>query len=289
LTRQHDAAARETSDDGKRRENRRYQDAVLALSTAFSLASASDEARAIRDEVGFFQTVRAALVKSADGAGRSKADQEFAIQQILDRAVVSTEIVDILSAAGIATPDISILSDEFLAEVQQLEKKNLALEALRKLLNDEIRSRSKTNVVETKRFSERLEAAIARYHTNAISTVEVLKVLIDLAKDVRAARRRGEDQGLSQDEIAFYDALAESESAVELMGNESLKLIAHELLVGLKGSISVDWSHRESARARMRVLVKRILRKYGYPPDLQDAAVQTVLRQAEALSSSWAV
>jgi type I restriction enzyme R subunit len=288
LGRQHDAAAKETSEDGKRRENRRYQDAVLALSKAFALASASDEARALRDEVGFFQTVRAALVKSTDGTGKSAADREFAIQQILDRAVVSTEIVDILAAAGITTPDISILSDEFLAEVQQLEKKNLALEALQKLLNDEIRSRSKTNVVETKRFSERLEAAIARYHTNAISTVEVLQELIDLAKEVRAARRRGEDEGLSQDEIAFYDALAESESAVELMGNDSLKVIAHELLVSLKGSVSVDWSHRESARARMRVLVKRILRKHGYPPDLQDAAVQTVLRQAEALSANWA-
>lgn len=287
LTKQHEAAARETSEDGKRRENRRYQDAVLALSKAFSLASASDEARAIRDEVGFFQTVRAALVKSAEGSGRSKADQEFAIQQILDRAVVSTEIVDILSAAGITTPDISILSDEFLAEVQQLEKKNLALEALRKLLNDEIRSRSKTNVVETKRFSERLEAAITRYHMNAISTVEVLQELIALAKDVRAAHKRGEEEGLSEDEIAFYDALAENESAVEVMGNDSLKLIAHELLIGLKGSATVDWSHRESARARMRVLVKRILRKHGYPPDLQDIAVQTVLRQAEALSATW--
>ncbi len=288
LDQQHETAARETSEDAKRRENRRYQDGVLALSKAFALASASDEARAIRDEVGFFQTVRAALVKSADGAGVTGADREFAIQQILDRAVVSTEIVDILAAAGITTPDISILSDEFLAEVQQLERKNLALEALKKLLNDEIRSRSKTNVVETKRFSERLEAAIARYHTNTISTVEVLQELIDLAKEVRAARRRGEDEGLSQDEIAFYDALAESESAVELMGNDSLKVIAHELLVSLKGSVTVDWSHRESARARMRVLVKRILRKHGYPPDLQDAAVQTVLRQAEALSASWA-
>lgn len=286
---QHEAATKESNEDGKRREHRRYQDAVLALSKAFALASASDEARNIREEVGFFQAVRAALVKSAASAGKSAADREFAIQQILDRAVVSTEIVDILAAAGITTPDISILSDEFLAEVQQLEKKNLALEALRKLLNDEIRSRSKANVVETKRFSERLEAAIARYHTNAISTVEVLQELIDLAKEVRAARRRGQDEGLSQDEIAFYDALAENESAVELMGNDSLKVIAHELLVSLKGSVSVDWSHRESARARMRVLVKRILRKHGFPPDLQDAAVQTVLRQAEALSSQWAV
>lgn len=286
---QHKAAAKETSDDAKRKENRRYQDAVLALSKAFALASASDAARDIRDEVGFFQTVRVALVKSAEGAGGTTAGRDFAIQQILDRAVVSTEIVDILKAAGITTPDISILSDEFLAEIQQLEKKNLALEALRKLLNDEIRSRSKTNVVETKRFSERLETAIARYHTNAISTVEVLQELIDLAKEVRAARKRGEEEGLSQDEIAFYDALAESESAVELMGNDSLKVIAHELLEKLKGNVTVDWSHREGARARMRVLVKRILRKHGYPPDLQDAAVQTVLRQAEALSAQWAL
>jgi len=212
---QHEAATKESNEDGKRREHRRYQDAVLALSKAFALASASDEARNIREEVGFFQAVRAALVKSAASAGKSAADREFAIQQILDRAVVSTEIVDILAAAGITTPDISILSDEFLAEVQQLEKKNLALEALRKLLNDEIRSRSKANVVETKRFSERLEAAIARYHTNAISTVEVLQELIDLAKEVRAARRRGQDEGLSQDEIAFYDALSEGAQLVE--------------------------------------------------------------------------
>jgi type I restriction enzyme, R subunit len=289
LDRQHEAAAKEASEDGKRRENRRYQDAVLALSKAFALAAASDEARDIRDEVGFFQTVRAALVKSAEGTGNGSADRDFAIQQVLDRAVVSTEIVDILAAAGISTPDISILSDEFLAEVQQLEQKNLALEALRKLLNDEIWSRSRTNVVETKRFSERLEAAIARYHTNAISTVEVLQELIELAKEVRAARKRGEEEGLSPDEIAFYDALAENESAVDILGDDSLKVIAHELLESLKGNVTVDWSHRESARARMRVLVKRILRKHGYPPDLQDAAVQTVLRQAETLSSKWAI
>ena len=287
LTCQHEASEREATEDGKRRENRRYQDNVLALSKAFALASASDAAREIRDEVGFFQAVRAALVKAADSSGNSSGGRDFAIQQILDRAVVSTEIVDILGAAGISTPDISILSEEFLAEVQQIEKKNLALEALRKLLNDELRSRTRTNVVETKRFSERLESAIAKYHANAISTVEVLQELISLARDIKDARKRGEDEGLSDDEIAFYDALAESESAVNVLGNDSLKVIAHELLIGLKGNITVDWVHRESARARMRVLVKRILRKYGYPPDLQDIAVQTVLRQAEALSSAW--
>ena len=261
---------------------------MLALSKAFALAAASDDARQIRDEVGFFQTVRAALVKSVQGTGKSVADQQLAVQQIIDRAVVSTEIVDILAAAGLGTPDISILSEEFLAEVQQMEKKNLALEALKKLLNDEITSCSRSNVVETKRFSDRLEQAVARYHTNAISTVEVLQELINLAREIREARKRGEDEGLSMDEVAFYDALAENESAVDVMGNDSLKVIAHELLSSLKSNITVDWSHRESARARMRVLVKRILRHHGYPPDLQDAAVQTVLQQAEALSAQWA-
>lgn len=282
-------AAKEKTAEGKKNAHRRYQDAVLSLSKAFSLASASDEAREIREEVGFFQAIRAALVKTSTGSGVTQQERELAIQQIVSRAVVSTEIVDILAAAGIKSPDISILSDEFLAEVQQMERKNLALEALRKLINDGIRSRSKSNVVQTKAFSERLEDAVARYHANAITTAEVLQELIQLAKDIRAARQRGEEQGLSEDEIAFYDALAENESAIQMMGDDKLKLIAHELLVSLRENVSVDWAHRDSARARMRVLVKRILRKYGYPPDLQDAAVQTVLQQAEALSSSWTV
>ena len=289
LDMQQKLAAKEKTKDGKKDAHRRYQDAVLALSKAFSLASASDEAREIREEVGFFQAIRAALVKSSTGSGVTKQERELAIQQIVSRAVVSTEIVDILAAAGIKSPDISILSDEFLAEVQQMERKNLALEALRKLINDGIRSRSKSNVVQTKAFSERLEDAVARYHANAITTAEVLQELIDLAKDIRAARQRGEEQGLSEDEIAFYDALAENESAIQMLGDDKLKLIAHELLVSLRENVSVDWAHRDSARARMRVLVKRILRKYGYPPDLQDAAVQTVLQQAEALSSTWSV
>ena len=249
---------------------------------------ASDEARAIRDEVGFFQTVRAALAKTTPGKATQGAERDFAVQQIVSRAVVSTEIVDILKAAGVTTPDISILSDEFLAEVAGIGQRNLAMEALRKLLNGEIRSRSKVNVVQTKAFSQRLEEAIARYHTNAITTAQVIQELIQLARDIQAARARGEEQGLSDDEIAFYDALAANESAVEVMGDEQLRVIAHELLTSLRSNASVDWRHRESARAKMRVLVKRILRKYGYPPDLQDAAVQTVLQQAEALAERWA-
>lgn len=282
-------AAKEQTEAGKKNAHRRYQDAVLALSKAFALASASDEARKIREEVGFFQAIRAALVKTSTGSGVTQQERELAIQQIVSRAVVSTEIVDILASAGIKSPDISILSDEFLAEVQQMEKKNLALEALRKLINDGIRSRSKANVVQTKAFSERLQDAVARYHANAITTAEVLQELIKLAKDIRAARQRGEEAGLSDEEIAFYDALAENESALQIMGDDKLKLIAHELLIGLRENVTVDWAHRDSARARMRVLVKRILRKYGYPPDLQDVAVQTVLQQAEALSASWRI
>ena len=281
-------SARESTEEGKKRAHRRFNDAVLALSKAFALAAASDEAREIRDEVGFFQTIRAALAKSAPGAGKSSAERDLAVQQIVSRAVVSTEIVDILEAAGLDTPDISILSDEFLAEIQGMEMKNLALEALRKLIDGELRSRSRVNVVETRAFSERLEEAIARYHRNAITTAEVLQELIGLAKDIRAAHRRGEEEGLSPEEVAFYDALAQNESAVEVMGNDHLRVIAHELLSSLKSSASVDWQHRESARARMRVLVKRILRKHGYPPDLQDSAVRTVLQQAEALSARWA-
>ena len=282
------AAGDESTPEGKKQAHRRFNDAVLALSRAFALAAASDAARDIRDEVGFFQTVRAALAKSTPGQGKTSAERDLAVQQIVSRAVVSTEIVDILRAAGLETPDISILSDEFLAEVQGMEKKNLAMEALRKLINGEIRSRSRVNVVETRAFSDRLKEAIARYHTNAITTAEVIQELIQLARDIRAAHQRGEEEGLSQEEISFYDALAQNESAVEVMGNDRLLVIAHELLSSLKSNVSVDWQHRESARARMRILVKRILRKYGYPPDLQDAAVQTVLQQAEVLSARWA-
>jgi type I restriction enzyme R subunit len=285
---QQDSASREKSEEGKKRAHRRYSDMVLNLSKAYALAGASDQAVEIREEVGFFQAVRAAMIKTTSNGTRTKADRELAIQQIVSRAVVSTEIVDIMKAAGIQTPDISILSDEFLAEVRDLDKKNLALEALRKLINGEVHSQSKRNVVQARAFTQRLEAAIARYHTNAITTVEVLEELIRLAKDIRASRERGEETGLSNDEIAFYDALAENGSARDVMGEPQLRVIAHELVATVKSTVTVDWMHRDAARARMRIVVKKILRKYGYPPDLQDAAVQTVLQQAEALSAEWA-
>ena len=289
LTLAQEDAAKETTDEGKKRAHRRYADGVVALSKAFALAAVSDEARAIREEVGFFQAIRAALVKSVPGDGkRSPAERELAIQQIVSRAVVSTEIVDIMKAAGLDSPDISILSDEFLAEVRETGKKNLAIEALKKLINGNVRSQAKRNVTQSKAFSERLEAAIARYHVNAITTAEVLEELIQIAKDIRAARLRGEETGLTDEEIAFYDALAENESARQLMGEPTLRVIAHELVMVIRGNVTVDWTHREPARANIRRHVKRLLRKYGYPPDLQDAAVLNVLQQAEALSAEWA-
>jgi type I restriction enzyme R subunit len=288
LTLQQTEAAKEQTDEGKKRAHRRYSDAVLNLSKAYALAAASDAARDIREEVGFFQVIRAAMTKPTESGGKSPAERELAIQQIVSRAVISTEIVDIMKAAGIQSPDISVLSDEFLAEVRGMERKNLALEALRKLLAGEIRSQSMRNVTQSKAFSERLENAIARYHANAVTTVQVLEELIQIAKDIRTARARGEETGLSDQEIAFYDALAENQSASDIMGEPALRLIAHELMTNIKQNISVDWMHREAARARIRVLVKKILRKYGYPPDLQDSAVQTVLQQAEALSAEWA-
>jgi type I restriction enzyme R subunit len=291
LTLQQEDAAKETTEEGKKRAHRRFADAVLALSKAFALAAASDAAQAIRDEVGFFQTVRAALAKDAGTGERGQktgADRELAIQQIVSRAVVSTEIIDIMKAAGIASPDISILGDEFLSEMRDAPHKNLAIEALKKLIAGNVQSHAKRNITQSRAFTERLEAAIARYHANALTTAQVLEELIQLAKEMRAARSRGEDVGLSDEEIAFYDALAENESARTAMGEPALRLIALELVNSVRGNISVDWMHRDTARARMRVLVKRILRKYGYPPDMQDAAVQNVLQQAEALSATWA-
>jgi type I restriction enzyme R subunit len=281
-------AEKATTDEERKRAHRGYQDEVLALSKAYALASASDAAREIRDEVGFFQAVRAALVKTTATGKLSALARMFVVEQLINKAIANTEIVDILAAAGISRPNLSVLSDEFLLEVQKMERKNLALEALRKLLNGEIRSRTRTNIVETRKFSERLEAAVARYHANALSTVEVIQELIKLAQDMRAAAQRGEAEGLTPEEIAFYDALADNKSAVEVMGDQKLRVIATELLTALKTNVTVDWHNQVNARARMRTLVKRILRKYGYPPDLQDSAVRTVIEQAERILSEIA-
>lgn len=276
-------AAKVTGLEDKKRALRRYQDAVLQLSKTYALAAGTETADDLRDHIGFFQAVRAALAKTSVTGKLSDKAKALAVEQLLNQAVASAEIIDILKAAGLQSPDISILSDQFLADIQKMDRKNLALEALRKLLDGEIVSRSKTNAVEAKAFSKRLEEAVARYHANAISTVEMIQELIGLAKDMQAATARGEELGLSQEEIAFYDALATNDSAVDAMGSAQLRVIAHQLVEEMRNSVTVDWQHKASARAKMRILVKRILKRFGYPPDLEQEAVQTVLAQAELL------
>jgi len=271
-------------DDGKKR----YLQAVSALSKAFALAVPHEKALAIRDEVGLFQEIRSGLVKATvSGSEKSPEEVETAIRQLVSRAVASTEVIDIFAAAGLEKPDISILSDEFLEEVRKLPQRNLALELLKKLINDEIKTRMRKNVVQARSFAEMLEEAIRKYQNRALEAAQVIEELIQLAKEIRKAHSRGEELGLSDDEVAFYDALAENESARELMGDEQLRFLAQELVKRVKQSISVDWQVRENARAQIRVLVKRILRKYGYPPDMQQRATELVLEQAETLCEDW--
>jgi type I restriction enzyme R subunit len=265
----------------------RFMQACLDLSKAFALSAASDEAREIRDEVGFFQNIRSALAKSTMGSGKSFEDLDTAVQQLVSKAVSSTEMVDIFAAAGLKTPDISILSDEFLAEVRGMEKKNLALEMLKKMLRDEIKSRAKKNVVQARNFSEMLENTIKKYQGRLIEAAQIIEELIEIAKEMKQAKSRGEDLGLNEDEDAFYDALAENGSAKDVLGDDQLRQIARELVQAVKNSTTIDWTVKEGVRAKIRVTVKRILRKYGYPPDLEEKATQTVLEQAEILSEIW--
>ena len=267
-----------------------YLQAVSALSKAFALTVPHDEALAIRDEVGLFQEIRANLVKATvSSAARSPEEMEAAVQQLISRVVSGTEVVDIFAAAGLDKPDISILSDEFLAEVRELPQRNLALELLKKLLNDEIRIRMRKNVVQARAFSEMLEEAVNKYHNRAIAAAEVIEELINLAKEMREAQKRGENLGLTEDEIAFYDALEINGSAVKVLGDDTLKMIARELVQSVRRSVSIDWAQRENARAKIRVMVKRILRRFGYPPDKQERATELVLEQAEVLCREWVV
>ena len=262
---------------------------VMALSKAFALAVPHEQALGIRDEVGFFQEVRAGLVKTTvEGEGKSFEEMDTAIRQLVSRAVASNGVVDIFATAGLKKPDISILSDNFLREVRQLPHRNLAVELLRKLLNDEIRTNARKNVVQARSFADMLEKSIRKYQNRAIEAAQVIEELIKLAKEMREARRRGENLGMTDDEVAFYDALEVNDSAVKILGDETLKTIAHELVEAVRRSVSIDWTVRENARAKIRVIVKRILRKYGYPPDKQEKATQTVLEQAEVLCKEWA-
>ncbi len=235
----------------------------------------------------FFQTVQAALAKRAPGDPRPEEEIDYAIRQIISRAVAAEGMVDIFAAAGLRRPDLSILSDEFLAEVRGLPHKNLAVEMLRKLLEGELRTRRRKNVVQARSFAEMLEETIRRYQNRAIEAAQVIEELIRIAKDLRKADARGETLGLSEDELAFYDALEVNDSAVKVLGDETLRAIARELVDTVRGNVTIDWTLRENVRAQLRVLVKRILRKHGYPPDKQEKATRTVLEQAEVVAAEW--
>ena len=279
-------ASRET--DGSRRIVQRFLDTSLGLSKAFALSVADDETTRVRDEVAFFQTVRAAIQKVTRPGGTSAEEMDHAVKQIVSRSVAADAVIDLFGAAGLQRPRIDVLQDEFLIEVQGMEHKNLAVEALKKLLNDEIRAKSKTNIVQSKRFSEMLEAAIRRYQNRSLETAAILQELVDLAKEFRAAATRGEKLNLRDDELAFYDALEVDDSAVAILGDEVLKTIARDLVRQVKANATIDWAVKETVRAKLRTIVKRTLRRYDYPPNKEDAVTQTILQQAELLASSWA-
>jgi type I restriction enzyme R subunit len=271
-------------DDGKKR----FCKVVSEISKAFALCATTDEAVAMRDEISFYQYVQSALLKTADREGTGE-NLDHAIQQLVSRAVVADgQVIDVFTAAGIKKPDISILSDEFLNEVRGIKQKNVAAELLAKLLASQITTRMSRNVVQGRQFSEMLKKTLNAYHNRAIATQEIIEEMITLAHDLDAAAKRGEKMNLSEEELAFYDALAANESAVRAMGDAKLRVIAAELVTKVRSSVTIDWTLRESARAGIKVAVKRILSKFGYPPDLQDAAVQTVLLQAETLCRDWA-
>jgi type I restriction enzyme R subunit len=270
-------------EDGKERLLRR----VRELSSAFARAVPHEAALRIRDDVGFFQAVQAVLAKRAPGEARSDEELDRAVRQIITRAVAPEGMIDIFAAAGLQKPDISILSDEFLAEVRGMPQRNLAVELLQKLLRGEIRTRGRKNVVQARSFAEMLEQSLRRYQNRAIEAAQVIEELIALAAQMREAASRGERLGLSDEEVAFYDALESNDSAVKVLGDETLRQLARELVDTVRRNVTIDWTLRENVRAQLRVLVKRVLRKHGYPPDRQEKATQTVLEQAAILSQEW--
>ena len=272
--------------DGKTR----FLDTMVAVAKAFSLCGTLDEAAALRKEIAFFSAIKAAIAKfTTVDKKRSDAEKNSALKQILDNAIISDGVADVFALAGLDKPNIGLLSDEFLEDVRQMDSRNLAVELLEKLLRDEIRARARNNVVQEKKYGDRLLETLRKYHNRAIETAQVIEELIQLAKEFQAALKREDALGLGRDEIAFYDALANNESAVRELGDEVLKKIAIEITEKLRASTSVDWQVRESVRAKLRILVRRCLQKWKYPPDKQPEAVELVLKQAESLSSAWTV
>ena len=261
--------------------------AARELSQAFALAVPHEDAIRIRDEVAFFQAVQSILSKRAAAEARPEEELDHAVRQIVSRAVASEGVIDIFAAAGLEKPDISILSDEFLTEVRGMERRNLAVELLQKLLKGELAVRRRKNVVQARSFAEMLEQTLRRYQNRAVEAAQVIEELIELARELREANARGEALGLSEDELAFYDALETNDSAVQVLGDKTLRDIARELVETVRGNVTIDWTLRENVRANLRRLVRRILRKHGYPPDKQEKATRTVLEQAEVLSAGW--
>lgn len=268
-------------EDGKKR----YIDEVTALSQAFAIAVPHEQAMDVKDEVSFFQAVKARLVKfDSTGSGRTDEEMETTIRQVIDKALVSEQVIDIFDASGIKKPDISVLSEEFLLEVKGMKHKNIALEVLKKLLNDEIKTRSKTNLVQSKSLMEMLENSIKKYHNKIITAAEVIEELIKLSKDIQTMDKEPEELGLTPFEYAFYTAVANNASAKELMSKEVLRELAVVLTQKVKENASIDWTIKESVRAKLKVIVKRTLRQFGYPPDMQLLATETVLKQAEIIA-----
>jgi type I restriction enzyme R subunit len=267
----------------------RYLDLVLPLEKAYGLCASHDDAVAMRDEVTFFATVKVCLTKTTQASsGAARGDVEGAIRQLVSKALVTDGVIDVFAAAGLKKPEISILSDEFLDEVKGLPQRNLAVELLRKLLGDDLKTRRKSNVVQAEAFSAKLEKTVARYKNRAIETVQVIEELLALAKEVKAAKQRGLDLGLSDAELAFYDALGTNDSAVAVLGDKVLTKIARELAETIRTSVSIDWTAKETVKAKLRTLVRRKLRSSGYPPDKTEQAVETVLKQAELMAAQWA-
>jgi type I restriction enzyme R subunit len=277
------------SDETPETAKKRFFDNVAALEKAFSLAVPHDDVMVLRDDLAFFQAVRVGFKKSTVSLTRErKREIDFAIKQLISKAVISEEVIDIFSAVGMKSPEISILSEEFLDEVRELKHKNLAIELLNKLLLEQIKTKARTNLVQSRSFEELLKKSINKYINRTIESATILDELIDLAKEMKEAFKRGENLGLNDDEIAFYDALASNESAIKELTDETLKEIAKELVKAVRDSATIDFTVKKSVQARMRLEVRRLLRKYKYPPDRREDAIKLIMEQAQYFGEEWA-
>jgi type I restriction enzyme, R subunit len=266
---------------------KRFLEAMTGLNKAAGIALHLEGARHLRDEIGYFQAVAKNIKKYTVGGPKTDAEMNAAIRQIISGAIASDGVIDVFGEAGLSRPDISVLSDEFLQTVQKSEHKNLQLELLKKLINDEIRVQGRRNVVQARKFSEMLQQTLLRYQNRTIETAQVIVELIEMAKTMRDAPKRGEALGLTEDEVCFYDALVDHGDVQSMMGDEKLAAIAHELVESIRRSVSIDWTQKKSVRADMRRKIKKLLKKHGYPPDKQKAAVLTVIEQAELVCRDW--